>query len=219
MADTAPLTHPLLDDEALEALDEFLDSDRVDGEALDIFGAHGFLVALAIAPETVDSAVWIPVLFNGEPEFNDDAERDYILGTLETIRSSAVEAFEQGHLPELPFTLEFTADDEEALEETPIAIWCAGFMEGVFLNESSWFGTYEEHAAQLLLPFMALSGLFEEEDPDLAELIQSSQEASRLAQQLPELTLDLYLLYRTPPETKGPPPAKKSARGRRGNKR
>lgn len=219
MADSAPSIQPLLDDETLERLDEFLDSDRVDGEALDIFGAHGFLVALAIAPAPLDSAVWIPVLFNGEPEFADDEQREAILGALETLRHNAIDAFEQGHLPELPFEQEFSSEDE-ALEESPIATWCAAFMEAVFLNEASWFGPFEENAAQLLLPFMALSGLFADEDPDLAAMVQSPRDATRLAQQLPELTLDLYLLYRTPQEQPTPQPAaRKAGRGRRGGRR
>ena len=38
-----------------------------------------------------------------------------------------------------------------------------------FLDEAAWFDDDEEAAATLLLPFMLLSGLFEDE-PDMAEL-------------------------------------------------
>ncbi|BBI63964.1 hypothetical protein HSBAA_52700 [Vreelandella sulfidaeris] len=44
---------PLLDDEQLDRLDDFLDSDQVDEDALDLISAHGFLVALAVAPSEV----------------------------------------------------------------------------------------------------------------------------------------------------------------------
>ena len=69
-----PLPHPLLEDAELERLDIFLDSERVDADALDLIAAHGFLLALAVAPREVESATWIPELFHGEPEFTNPAE-------------------------------------------------------------------------------------------------------------------------------------------------
>lgn len=210
-----PLPTPLLDDDELDRLDDFLDSDQVDADALDLIGAHGFLVALAIAPRDVPAATWIGELFHGEPDFTDDSERDEILGLLERLRRNAVDALEQGHLPELPFELELGGI---APEETPIGDWCAGFMEGVFLDEAAWFEGDEEGAATLLLPFMALSGLFEDE-PDMADLSRDAIQAERLVQQLPELTLDLYLHYRVPPESPKPTPRKKKPAGHAGKRR
>ena len=85
-------------------------------------------------------------------------------------------------------------------------------MEGVFLDESAWFQGDEESAAALLLPFMALSGLFDDE-PDMAELIADPLQAERLVRQLPDLVLDLYLHYRVPPEAPKPTPRKKRPAG------
>ena len=209
MSDT-PQPLPLLEDEALERLDEYLDSDRVDPDALDLISAHGFLVALAVAPSEVETAAWIAELFQGEPSFADDAERSEILGLLERLRHNAIDTLEQGGLPELPFD---TALDGMAPEETPIGDWCAGFMEGVFLDEASWFEHDEETVATLLLPFMALSGLFEDE-PDMAELATDTARLQSLVDQLPELVLDLYLHYRVPPETPKPMPRRKKPAGR-----
>ena len=86
-------------------------------------------------------------------------------------------------------------------------------MEGVFLDESAWFEGDEEGAATLLLPFMALSGLFDDE-PDMAELSDDPIRAERLVRQLPELVLDLYLHYRVPPEKPKPKPRGKKTVGR-----
>lgn len=214
MSDT-PQPQPLLDDDDLDLLDDFLDSERVDAEALDLIGAHGFLVALAVAPSDVPPASWVAELFHGEPAFADDAERETILGLLEALRRNAIAALEQGLLPELPFEL---ALDGLAPEETPIGDWCAGFMEGVFLDEAAWFEEDEETAATLLLPFMALSGLFDEE-PDMAEFTADTARLEALVAQLPELVLDLYLHYRVPPETPKPTPRKKKPAGRGKGKR
>ncbi|MEC9483972.1 MAG: YecA family protein [Halomonas sp.] len=210
-----PRPHPLLDDDELDRLDDFLESDRVDADALDLIGAHGFLVALAIAPREVPAATWVGELFHGEPGFADDAERDEILGLLERLRRNAIDALEHGHLPELPFELEL---GDAAPEETPIGDWCAGFMEGVFLDETAWFEANEEDVATLLLPFMALSGLFDDE-PDMAELSRDTVQAERLVRQLPELVLDLYLHFRVPPESPKPVPRKKKPAGRGGKHR
>ncbi|MCE8020313.1 YecA family protein [Halomonas sp. MCCC 1A11036] len=209
MSDT-PLPHPLLEDEELERLDDFLDSERVDPDALDLISAHGFLVALAVAPREVEPAAWVAELFHGEPAFTDDSERSVILGLLEKLRGNAIDTLEQGGLPELPFELTL---DGLPPEETPIGDWCAGFMEGVFLDEAAWFEQDEETVATLLIPFMALSGLFDDE-PDMADMTADTARLESLAGQLPDLVLDLYLHYRVPPETPKPMPRKKKPAGR-----
>lgn len=213
MSDTSP-PQPLLDDDALERLDDFLASERVGEDALDLISGHGYLVALAVAPRELDPATWIAELFHGEPEFSDDGERNEILGLLEALKHNAATALEEGLLPELPFELTL-----EGLppEETPIGDWCAGFMEAVFLDEPAWFEDDEESAATLLLPFMALSGLFDDE-PDMADMVDPSR-LEGLVQQLPELVLDLYLHYRVPPEKAKPAPRHKRHGGRGKGKR
>lgn len=209
MPETPPL-HPLLDDAALERLDDFLESDQVGADALDLIGAHGFLVALAVAPRESDPAIWVAELFQGEPAFANEDERSEILGLLEALRDNAIAALDEGLLPELPFDLEL---GDLAPAETPIGDWCAGFMEGVFLDEDTWFEGSEEETATLLLPFMALSGLFDDE-PDMHELANDTARLEGLVRQLPELVLDLYLHYRVPPEKPKPMPRKKKPAGR-----
>lgn len=206
-----PLPQPLLDDEGLDLLDDFL-HERAGPDALDLIGAHGFLVALAVAPRELPAANWIAELFHGTPEFDNEQERETILGLLEQLRRNAIDVLETGGLPELPFELTL---DGVPPEETPIGDWCAGFMEGVFLDEPAWFEGDEETTATLLLPFMLLSGLFNEE-PDMAELSRDTQRLESLVGQLPELVLDLYLHFRVPPDTAKPKPRPKRPAGKGG---
>ncbi|MFG6665966.1 YecA family protein [Halomonas sp. HNIBRBA4712] len=197
---------PLLSDDELDRLDDFLDSEQVGEDALDLISAHGFLVALAVAPREQPVGVWLEELFQGEPDYASDAEREEITALLAKLRDNAMSVLEQGGLPELPFELTL---DGIAPEETPIGDWCAGFMEAVFSDEAAWFQDDEEAAATLLLPFMLLSGLFDDE-PDMAELARDAERQEALVAQLPELVLDLYLHYRVPPETPKPKPRPKS---------
>ena len=91
-------------------------------------------------------------------------------------------------------------------------------MEAVFSDESAWFQDDEEAAATLLLPFMSLSGLFDDE-PDMAEMAKDQASQESFVVQLPELVLDLYLHYRVPPETPKPKPRKKTPAKAKGKKR
>lgn len=213
-SDTPPPHHPLLDDQGLELLDEFLD-ERAGPDALDLIAAHGFLVALAVAPRELPSADWLAELFHGAvdemAQFDNDQQRETILGLLEQLRRNAIDVLEAGGLPELPF--EPTLDGL-APEESPIGDWCAGFMAGVFLDEPAWFEDDEQTIAALLLPFMLLSGLFDDE-PDMAELSHDSQRLEGFVKLLPELVLDLYLHFRVPPDTAKPKPRPKRPVGKR----
>ncbi|MGB2130068.1 MAG: UPF0149 family protein, partial [Marinobacterium sp.] len=49
----------LITEEELDRLEEFLFSPAVSDEALDLIGAHGFLCALNISPETTAEAEWM----------------------------------------------------------------------------------------------------------------------------------------------------------------
>lgn len=207
--DDAIASHPPLDDTGLARLDEFLAPEHLGEEAPDVVSAHGFLVALAVAPQSPPQTQWLAELFETAPAFTELAARDEVIALMETLTRQAGDILERGEWLELPFDTELDDDGEMA---AAIEDWCAGFMQAVFLDEATWFAQDESHVAALLLPFMALSGLFEEE-PEMAEMVTDEAQFSALAAQLPELTLDLYLHFRVPPE----PP--KRGPGKSGGKR
>ncbi len=176
-----------------ELLSNFLSSERAGEESLDYISAHGFLTALAICPEKIDSNDWIPSLFGGSPAYQDELEKQSVLELLAELLESQEKSLESGELIELPLSSD---GDHEAELQT----WCIGFVEAFFIKEEAWFSNKtEEVIAELTLPTMALSGLFEEE---LEELIENEEQYESLVEQLPETLTDLYLLYRSPPETK-----------------
>ncbi len=181
---------PLFSQEKIDHLTLFLCPERAGEESLDYIGAHGFLTALAICPETVAINEWLPTLFGDSPTYQDDSEAEAILNLLSELKKKLQQALESGELIEPPLSLE--GDHEEDIQS-----WCSGFVEALFLREEVWFTGKEEVVAELTLPVMALSGLVEEE---LEELIEDDAQYESLIEQLPETLTDLYLLYRSPPE-------------------
>ncbi|MFP3441993.1 UPF0149 family protein, partial [Pantoea sp. SIMBA_133] len=69
-------------------MDDFLDSEQVGEDALDLISAHGFLVALAVAPSELPTSQWLTELFQGEPSYQDDVERDEIIQLLTLLRDN-----------------------------------------------------------------------------------------------------------------------------------
>lgn len=190
----------VIDDEILDQLYDFLESDQVDPEALDVIGLHGFMVALAVCPETVHTGEWLPVAFNGMPRFTNDNSNEFsedtVIGWLENMLEQTRTVLYRGQTIELPFEPEL--EEDEVLDDSEVSAWCAGFIEAVMMREEIWFGQHEQDAAELLLPFMAISCLFPDEELD--DIVADLDTTNRLAAQLPEILVDLYLLFHAPAE-------------------
>jgi len=195
-----PLTEAQIDE-----LEAFIFSDAVSEEALDYIGIHGLLSALAVCPETIPSSEWLEVIFDGTPGYADDAEKAHIEGLLLREFAAIGEELNQEEPPELPCDL--ILDDEDQL----LQAWAQAFMEGVFMRESLWFSQREEEVAELLLPMMLASELFD--DPELVQMQKDRKLCQQLCEEIPELLTDLYLFFRLPQETK--PPLGKPGKGRR----
>lgn len=206
----------VIDDEILDQLYDFLESDQVDPEALDVIGLHGFMVALAVCPEPVPTGEWLPVAFNGMPRFTTDNSNEFsedsVIGWLETMLEQTRTVLYRGQTIELPFEPEL--EEDEVLDDSEVSAWCAGFIEAVMMREEIWFGQHEQDAAELLLPFMAISCLFPDEELD--DIVADLDTTNRLAAQLPEILVDLYLLFHAPAEKPSTFPGKGGPKGNAG---
>lgn len=204
----------VIDEAVLDQLYDFIESDQVDPEALDVIGLHGFMVALAVCPDPVPTGEWLPVAFNGMPAFNAEFSEETVIGWLETMLAETRTALYRGQTIELPFEPEL--EEDEVLDDSEVCAWCAGFIEAVMMREAIWFGQHEQDAAELLLPFMAISCLFPDEELD--EIVADLDTTNRLAAQLPEILVDLYLLFHAPAEKPASFPGKgKGVAGKGGN--
>ena len=184
----------LITEDELDDLEAFLLSDAVPETALDLIGAHGLLCALNIAPKPTPAAEWMAMVFDGQPNWESDAQRatiEELLKKLDKTIGNDLTSEEEVPLP-LDLTLETESDDETA--ET--TLWAEGFMEGVFLNEALWFERDEETVAGLLLPIMVASELFD--DPEIKDIRKDRSLSQEMCDQIPEVLVDLYLLYHAP---------------------
>lgn len=190
----ALLTAPLTDDE-LDELEAFMFSDAVSEDALDLIGTHGYFCALNIGPVKIQEQQWLKELFDGTPEYTSEAQKQRIESLLRRLYASIGSDLynDQDMLIPCELTLE-TEDDEEQSELTS---WAQAFMEAVFLKEDEWFNHQaEEEVAELMLPIMIASDLFDEEE--FASMRNDQRLCDEMCRNIPELLIDLYLLFNAP---------------------
>lgn len=192
------MSHQPLDDLELETLEDFLESDLVHEECQNFVMAHGFLTALNVCPAEHLPHNWLEIVFEETPNFNDKKHETSIINLIQRLS--------QDIQKELESEDEFVVPCELSISDTPDELselqeWASGFMEGVFLTERYWFESDREDViAELLLPFMVASDLFEDED---VSQIKSNQKLTQSCiEQIPEVVTDLYLTLRTEPEKK-----------------
>lgn len=184
------LPQMLLTDEQLEQLDELVEQLYSDDEDADLYVVLGYLTAQALSPEATQPTEWLKQLFSA-PNNPEACQQLTVLFSLAT--KAAKQGFYQGGGIELPFEMDLATEVDE------ISDWCAGFMQAVFEQEEVWFNNQEQDIAELLLPIMALSGLFADE-PEFMEIEEDPQLMDQLAKQLPDLLLDIYCQLNAPEE-------------------
>lgn len=189
------MAHQPLDDLELDTLETFLESDRVHEECQNFVMAHGFLTALSICPVSVPDNEWLSVIFEETPNFSNEKEEKQILALLSRLFLDIQKELESEDEFLIPCELEMgTGDELSELQE-----WATGFMEGVFMTEHHWFASEKEEViAELLLPVMVASDLFEDEE--VSQIRNSEKLTKSCIAQIPEIVTDLFLVLRTEPE-------------------
>jgi uncharacterized protein len=168
----------IMDDDPvdLEPLGDFLDSTRAPEACMDLSELDGFLAGLAVGPDPVPPDEWLPMVWDDEdPEFEDQAEADLILGTMFARYNEITEGLdgaEPGYDP---------VYWQDATGRTVVEDWTVGFMRAVGMRREAWEGVLETtEGARLFIPIVAVASLssddIEPEDigistPDMDELL------------------------------------------------
>lgn len=176
----------LLTPEQFEKLDELIEDLATSSEDADIFVLLGYLSAQALVTQPLSLAEWFAELFEQVQPNQEVTE------LINLALAKAKQGFYQGCGIELPFNLHLD-------EEDVIADWCAGFMQAVFAQEDVWHSKDEQELAELLVPIMALSGLFNDEE-EFAAIEEDNQLKQQFIKFLPSLLLDIYCQIHAPAE-------------------
>ncbi len=124
-----------LDEDEIDALDDFLMSDAVGDDAMDVSMLDGYLTALAVGPNNLPPDRWLPVIWGESVAWASQAQAKRM--TTLVLR----------HANDILFMLRGAPDDFEPLllerevdgERVPIIDdWCTGFVIGISLDEAAW---------------------------------------------------------------------------------
>ncbi len=182
-----------LDDLELNTIEAFLESNRVHKECHNFIMAHGFLTALAICPSHSPKAQWLSFIFEETPSFTNKKEAEQITQLLSRLFLDIRKALESEDRFLIPCELEISTNSEELSE---LQEWASGFMESVFMKERFWFETErKEVIAELLLPIMVASDLFDNEE--IVQIRENQKTTQSCINRIPDIITDLFLFLQT----------------------
>jgi uncharacterized protein len=150
------LDQPLSDKE-FDELDRFLLSDRCGDDVMTMDALHGYLTALAIGPEAVPPAEWLPRVWGALPEdvpqFKTAKECERITGLIARFMNEIAITFEVAPKEFEPLFCEHEWHGKPVLDGEA---WAWGFWEGMNLREAAWQPIRDSNIAPLLRPIYLL---------------------------------------------------------------
>lgn len=176
-----------ISDQDIDALEDILFEDEFAEDALDYFGVHGLVCALVVGPVEINNDEFTKLIFDTHQNITPD-QLQTAEAIISKLRNCIFTELSSGATLELPMY-----DEEEDIYEEAMINWCAGFVEGFLANEPEWFSRDQDLVAELLLPIMSLSQLFDDED--FSEIISNQKIMDQFEEQLPELMTDLFLFF------------------------
>lgn len=178
----------MLSNSEIESLEDILFAEPWGEDALDFFGLHGVVSASVVGP-VVLSPQMVFMLATGLDALPDGGIPDVFTQCVERLANTMVHALDMGQTLELPEPED--GDPLNALEN-----WCAGFVDTFLENEEAWLEVDEAETADLLVPMLTLSGLFDDED--FKRVRDSETLSQQMADAIPDSLTDLYLLFHAP---------------------
>ncbi len=145
-----------LSDDEIDELDEYLVSDDVPENCMDISTLDGFFAALVVNPEFVLPSEYLPWIWDMEegedtPAFASVEQANHIMQLLMRYYNSVLTSIESDTFSPLFFNMQ----QEDGSEFFDAEGWCEGFMHGVFLYGEPWKEIFEEHP-EFLAPMVLL---------------------------------------------------------------
>lgn len=178
----------MLSNSDIEALEDILFAEPWGDEALDFFGLHGVVCASVVGPAEL-STDDIFRLATGTDSLPAAGVPEAFSRPVAQLTRDMAHALDMGQPLELPEPED--GDPMNALEN-----WCAGFVDTFLEHEDDWLQVDENETADLLVPMLTLSGLFDDED--FRRVRESEKLTRQMADAIPDSLTDLYLLFHVP---------------------
>ncbi len=178
----------MLSNAEIEALEDILFAEPWGEDALDFFGLHGVICASVVGPVqlSTDRVFLLAAGLDALPQAGVPEPFSTLVLQLADALANSLDMGESLELPEPE-----DGDPMNALEN-----WCAGFVDTFLEHEDEWLNIDEAETADLVVPMMTLSGLFDDED--FQKVRDSEQLTQKMAEAIPESLTDLYLLFHAP---------------------
>jgi len=183
------LDQPLTDKE-FDELDTFLLGDLSPEDAMTMDHLHGYLTAIAIGPEPITPAEWLPGVWGEDPKngpkFKNAKQEERIVNLIMRFMNEVLVTFEVAPKEFEPLFVEYEHEGKPLLNAEA---WCWGFWEGMELREGSWNEIWESEAAPLMRPIylMGADEIKPEELPEVEDPVKAHQLALQLEANLPAI--------------------------------
>ncbi len=210
MQQAVPLDGPV----DLGALDDFLASECVPDECMQLSQLDGFLAGIAIGPRPIMPSVWLPIVWrDAAPAFEDLQQANEILGIMMRRYNETLRLADEGPGAYHPV---FTVDKAGAMDPSD---WAVGFIEAMSLCQDDWEPLVTDPVAgTLIAPIMLIASTTDMANLHLDEdeRLPQSEMDKLLAEAGPLLSLCVSGIRRYFQARKGPParPRKRKAKRR-----
>ena len=171
-------------------LTRYLEKDEFE-DSLNYMGLHGFITGVIVSRENCELEAILSEILDQPALWSDEAEKQLVLGELESLYSTLMNRFFLNEEITLPCS--FFWDD--GLEGSDLESWTEGFLEAVLTEEENLLQD-ENEEFDFILPLLVISGLFDEEEEDLVKLRSSEKFITDAINDIPELLTDFYLYLR-----------------------
>lgn len=179
-----------LSDIEIDELDDFLLSDEMPENCMDISTLDGFFAALVVNPRLIMPGEYLPWIWDMEqgqegPAFASLEHANRIMQLLMRYYNSLLEAIGENEFAPLFYTLE----QEDGSEFFDAVGWCEGFMLGVSLFNEQWKEVLEKRP-ELFAPMVLLGT---EDGWDMLDETVDSRQATKIAYE--SIAESVALLY------------------------
>ena len=188
-----------LSDKEFDELDQFLLSERCPDDAMTMDTLHGFLTAIAIGPEDIMLAEWLPHVWGGGdevdgagagPKFKSPKEAERITGLILRFMNEIAVTLEVAPKEFEPLFCEHEHEGQTLIDAEA---WCWGFWEGLELRTDAWDPIFQSNLAPLMRPLYLLGA--DEIEEDELTLMDNPVKAHKLAIEIESNLPDIYRFF------------------------